>query len=689
MNPETADRNNEAYLAAVVVWLRQLLERAARPPPTTLPPPVAEMPRPPPRRRLFRADAETAPAQSASAALLPAGVDDVDTAAAAVATAAAADPPPTLRALGDRFGLTPFEYDVLLLCVAIELEPGLATLCGAAQGEPRLNYPTFALAFTLFDDPTWEPLLPDRPLRHFELLEIFQPPPTPLTAAALRADERVVAFAKGITYLDDRLAHLLVVDPDGADDPGPLGSLVDVVDQVVVEIGATSGARRPVVQVLGSASASKLLVAQAVCRRLDVPLYRLPLELLPTDPGELERLVRLCERECVLAPLALLLDGSEPAPSERRAAALARFATGTSGLLFLDVRDIVAAHGRPAVMIEVTRPSADEQEAAWQSGLGTAATAAPGLADQFDLPIPTIHQLAELARRGTDVGERARTLCLAETRRGMDALAERIDAKAGWDDIVLPEPEMSLLRHIADQVAHRRQVYDGWGFAAKSSRGLGINALLAGPSGTGKTMAAEVIARHLGLNLYRIDLARVVNKYIGETEKNLARLFDQAEHRGVVLHFDECDALFGKRTEVRDSHDRYANIESSYLLQRIEAFGGLAILATNMKSALDSALLRRMRFVLDFRLPGQAERTLIWSKVFPAEADVECLDVERLGTLNFSGGNIFTIAMNAAFLAAGAGSPIRMEHVLEAARTEARKLGRPVDERDFALEGVR
>src|SRR5205085_2274572 len=210
--------------------------------------------------------------------------------------------------------------------------------------------------------------------------------------------------------------------------------------------------------------------------------------------------------------------------------------------------------------------------------------------------------------------------CLASTRPRLDVLAQHIRPKATWDDIVLPEAELSLLRQIAGQVGHRHTVYEEWGFAAKRTRGLSINALFAGDSGTGKTMAAEVIANELRLNLYRIDLSAVVSKYIGETEKNLRRLFDAAEDGGAILFFDEADALFGKRSEVKDSHDRYANIEINYLLQRMEIFRGLAILATNVKSALDTAFVRRLRFIVDFPFPGLVERKAIWRGVFPPEA---------------------------------------------------------------------
>ena len=213
--------------------------------------------------------------------------------------------------------------------------------------------------------------------------------------------------------------------------------------------------------------------------------------------------------------------------------------------------------------------------------------------------------------------------CRDASRARLDDLAQRLEPAAGWDELVLPEAQKIILRQIAAHARHRLTVYQKWGFAAKGARGLGISALFAGESGTGKTMAAEVLAHKLHLDLYRIDLASVVSKYIGDTEKNLRRVFDAAEESGAILLFDEADALFGKRSEVRDSHDRYANIEVSYLLQRMEAYRGLAILTTNMKAALDVAFQRRLSFVVHFPFPDQQQRELIWRGVFPAATPVE------------------------------------------------------------------
>jgi SpoVK/Ycf46/Vps4 family AAA+-type ATPase len=244
----------------------------------------------------------------------------------------------------------------------------------------------------------------------------------------------------------------------------------------------------------------------------------------------------------------------------------------------------------------------------------------------------------------------------------------------------LPESQKETIREIAAQARWRGKVHREWGFGADGGPGLGISVLFYGPSGTGKSMAAGVIANELGLDLYRIDLSRVVSKNIGETEKNLGTVFDEAEGAGAVLLFDEADALFGRRSEVKDSHDRYANLEVSYLLQRMEAYDGLAILTTNQRSALDPAFLRRLRFAVQFPFPDPAGRADIWRRVFPARVPTAGLDVDRLAQLNVAGGNIRTMALNAAFHAAASGTAVGMDHILLAAKAEFAKLERPLPE---------
>ncbi len=247
----------------------------------------------------------------------------------------------------------------------------------------------------------------------------------------------------------------------------------------------------------------------------------------------------------------------------------------------------------------------------------------------------------------------------------------------------MPGPLLQTLKEIVVHVRHRAQVYESWGFASRGSRGLGISALFAGASGTGKTMAAEVMANDLRLDLYRIDLSQVVSKYIGETEKNLRRVFEAAEDGGAILLFDEADALFGKRSDVKDSHDRYANIEISYLLQRMESYRGLAILTTNMKEALDTAFTRRIRFIVQFPFPNATQRAEIWRRVFPRDTPTEHIDVNRLAKLNMTGGNIHNTALYAAFLAAESDNKVNMSHILRAVRAEYAKMEQPLTEAEI------
>ncbi len=306
------------------------------------------------------------------------------------------------------------------------------------------------------------------------------------------------------------------------------------------------------------------------------------------------------------------------------------------------------------------------------------APALDALASQYRLGARRIAEIAGCAG-GNDPEQDIAALhhaCRGEAA-AMPGLAQRIDARASWDDLVLPEAQRLALQQIGVHARHRLTVHHDWGFAGKSARGLGIATLFWGDSGTGKTLAAEVLANELGLALYRIDLSAVVSKYIGETEKNLRKVFDAAEDAGAILLFDEADALFGKRSEVKDSHDRYANIEVSYLLQRMESYSGLAILTTNHKASLDSAFQRRLRFVVHFPFPDQAQREGIWRAVFPADAPLDGIDYAKLARLNVTGGTIRNIALSAAYLAADAGTPLGMSQLLHGAHLEAAKRDKP------------
>jgi hypothetical protein len=585
--------------------------------------------------------------------------------------------------LAKLLGLSEFERDVLLLCAAMELDPGTAVRCARAQGNGALAFPTFALALRAIPAPAWDALSAQRGLRYWQLIEIAQASGQPLTTSALRADERIVNYVKGLNELDDRLGALVVfrVAP-GTSMPDVPASLRRTADEIVRCWRQTTPA--PVIELLGPDGRMKRDVAARAAATLGRVLVRLSVDLLPTQPHELDMLARLWHRESLLLPIALYLDaGDDEGASDARA--LPRFLARSDGAVLLDTREPRGDIDRPTVAIDVRRPLPAEQRDLWRGAIG--ASAPPGiaaaLAGQFDLSPSAIAEIVAATaaqapiRPDAESSERLWDASAASTRARLDQLAQRIEPRAGWDDLVLPSAETALLRQIADQVAHRTQVYEDWGFADRMSRGLGISVLFTGPSGTGKTMAAEVLAGHLRLSLYRIDLSAVVSKYIGETEKNLRRLFDIAESGSAVLFFDEADALFGKRSEVKDAHDRYANIEVNYLLQRMESYRGLAVLATNMRGALDQAFLRRLRFIVTFPFPGLEQRRAIWERAFPAKADVKELDYERLARLPTTGAMVQNIALNAAFTAAHSGVAVTTAGVVEAARTEFKKLELP------------
>jgi len=686
---------NNLYLAASLRWLRLRLRR--------LNPGRKATPSPAPssgqRRSWFGRGAGTEPLL----ALPPQDPADAIRHAAEERTAAAAmDPPPALMLLAGRLGLTDFERDTLLLCAAMQFDPGIAELlteapgAAARPGQPQpLGFPTFAVAMQAFDEPSWDAQSPYRPLRHARLIEISHAGAMPLTASPLRADERIVNYIKGLNAVDERVGSLATA----LNDPGApqlSKSQSAVADAVLKRLRTSAGeAAVPAIQLLGADPVSKLAVARQVGDALNRRLHRIGLDALPAGKAELEEFARLWQREAVLLPLALYVDAEtiDQAPAET-SAALQRLLGRNLGLLFVARRDLPEGGGRSAgYAVEVARPTVSEQCEAWLGVLSPvlaadeAARTAGLLAGQFDLNLPDIAYAARLAQSEEETAgtlrDRVWDTCRALTRPRLDGLAERLEPKADWDDLVVGDEAAGLLRQIAGQVRDRYQVYEAWGYARQMSRGLGISALFAGESGTGKTMAAEVIANELRLDLLRIDLSAVVSKYIGETEKNLRRLFDGAERGGAILLFDEADALFGKRSEVKDSHDRYANFEINYLLQRMEAFSGLAILATNMKTALDHAFMRRLRFVVSFAFPGLPERKRIWQQALPEEVPKDTIDYDRLARFSLTGGNIHSIAVNAAFLAARAGDKVTMPMLLAATRTELRKLEKPVNEAEF------
>jgi len=597
--------------------------------------------------------------------------------------------PCALDTLCVMFGLSEFERRILLLCAGVELEGDFSNQCAAARGSAGNPWPSFGLALAAFPDAHWDALANGAALRRWRLIEICGD--GPLVASRLRIDERILFFLTGVRQIDERLVSLVEpVRETGEIPPSQVRTLHRL--EAVWQSAFDSKTILRALQICGSDTSGKRLIAGSLAARLTINVFRLPAALLPLNPGELETLHKFWEREAILQNAALLLDCDRFENSDaQRELAIDRWVELTRTPLLVAAREPRRNVERPMFTVEINKPTSEEQRHAWQQALGTTGENLNGelerVISQFDFSTAAI-RIAAGQLAGTEVPreELETTLwnaCRLHARPRLEDLAERIRSAATWSNIVLPAPQLRTLETIAMHARHRAKVCDAWGFAEQSNRGLSLSALFAGPSGTGKTLAAEILANELELDLYRIDLSAVVSKYIGETEKNLRRVFDAAEEGGAILLFDEADALFGKRSEVKDSHDRYANVEISYLLQRMEAYRGLAILTTNMKQALDPAFLRRLRFVIQFPFPDQAQRAEIWRKVFPAKTPTDSLEIDRLARLSISGGNIRSIALNAAFAAADANEPVRMPHLLRAVRLEYEKLEKPVTEAEL------
>lgn len=665
-----------------------------------------------------------------------------------------ASPPSALEQLCTTFGLSEGDRDILLLCVGVEIDSNIGRLCGTAQGNPELNYPTLGLALAALPTASWNILSAQNPLQRWELIEIAEI--QTLTQSPIKIDKHILCYLLGEPTIDSQLKGILKPIP-----PLPLIPLPPshqkLADQIVVNWSKVpANTIYPALQLCGAEASAKYAIALDAMQTLGWNLQRISAQFLPTNPDELDRIIQRSLRSSILTNTALLLDCDEINPSDGiREAAICQFIEGFNMPLLLSTKQRIPARQRPQITLDVGKLSHSEQLALWQECLGefsgklsdfidelvvqfnlsTSAiyTASWQIKNQFideitnidnleeniekedNIPlsqIPEVENPPSPALESKEVPPKRETrktktttpsntpeitpspsikliskpqsplqsqlwnICRNMARERLNDLAQRIEPTATWEDLILPDKEKNMLLEIAAQVRQRVKVYQEWGLAGKSQRGLGISAMFYGSSGTGKTLAADVLAGEFNLDLYKIDLSAVVSKYIGETEKNLSRIFDAAEAGGGILLFDEADALFGKRTEVKDSHDRHANVEVNYLLQRMEEYQGLAILTTNMKNALDGAFYRRIRFIVPFTFPDSQFRSKIWRRVFPKATPTEGLDFSRLGKLNMAGGNIRNIAMNAAFLAADAGEPVMMKHLLQATKTECVKVER-------------
>ena len=593
------------------------------------------------------------------------------------------DPGSRLAQICATFGLSAFERDVLLLAAAPELDGRFPALCAEAAGDALRPYPSLSLALAVLPEPAWSALTPEAPLRRWRLVEVDGPS---LVTGALRADEAIVHALLGFQHRDERLRAMT---SELVADASILSPAQEVVAAEVASLLRRDG--RSTVQLV----AADRVLARAVARRAveltTASAVVVRYASLPAGVAELVDALRLCERDVRLREGFALLECDDTDDPQREHTLEMIVEQFGMPLLVLTPTRMFLSHVGVATF-DLARPTREEQTSYWHLRLGAtngALDIAPRLAAQFDLDLATIDTVAASVAAGAAAGE-VWDAVRAQARPRLDALAERIETAAAWRDLILPLEQRRLIRQVVDHVRYRDQVYRRWGFSRGADTAEGLTVLFSGASGTGKSLAARVLANVLRLDLYRVDLSAVFSKYIGETEKNLRRIFDAAESGGVVLLFDEADALFGKRSEVSDSHDRHANVEVSYLLQRLERFNGVAILTTNLRESFDVAFMRRFRFVVDFPFPDAALRQRIWKRAFPAQTPVDVLDFALLSKLAVPGGNIRNIALNAGVRAASKNRPVAMDDIAAAARIEYAKLDRSLHDPDLArwLEAV-
>lgn len=581
-----------------------------------------------------------------------------------------------LHRIGLIFGLNDLELELLAVALACDVSDSVFR---QARKLTHSEGTGMAIAQRLFGNALWKLICPEAPLRKWRLIEVTGT--GPLRQRDLRVDERIIQAILGNVYVDERLSGLLDrVEQDMM--AAPSATFRSAVQTIISNF--SNGAPVPIILLGGPDRRSQRNVLVEVASEFNLSLLRLRAGDIPQDWSQRKTLSVLLDRELALSGAMLIIEATPE--DAARAADLASRLTGPVAIL---ANDPPLPERTPRLRLDLAPAGLHTQQEIWRTALGESKTAFLGpavelLAGQFRLDPASVYSAVALVgdpdpKAPVDAYRAALwNAARLQGRRALNGLAERIESRADWDDLVVPESVLAILRDISAQVRNGWRVNNVWGWAEKNPRGLGTAALFAGPSGTGKTLAAEVLANDLSLDLYRIDLSQVVSKYIGETEKNLARIFSAAEDGGAVLLFDEADALFGKRSEVKDSHDRYANVEVSYLLQKMEAYRGLAVLTTNQRSALDTAFLRRLRYVISFPFPDAATRRAIWKGVFPVQTPLDKLDFEALAGLSLSGGSIRSIALNAAFLAAGSGRAVTMDNVRRAAMREYAKLEKPL-----------
>jgi ATPase family associated with various cellular activities (AAA) len=613
-----------------------------------------------------------------------------------------------LGRLNEDLQLSPTEYLLLLICLGVELRPTFSELCALISGskEPS-SLPTIALVNKLLAShsesdsdkvktPSENILDLDQPIFQWQLVTIdliF-----PQASAPMRITPWASQFLQGFYYRNPQFSGSLQpkwLNLEPTFTPDIYQNLSNTLLAIWSEFNSP-----PVTQLIGKDSYAQKMVVAKLCEAYYSTPYLIDARDLSLPPEHISDWITQWRREALIRGYTLLIDCGDPStlPEGPRQV--------ISELLKTDLERtpliLIGSERFPGTVNAITQDMPtlmpDDQKKLWIHHLRELATPLNGqigaLVSQFNLNAEAIESIATQActqvkaAKDNALNLQAVTgllwqACRVQSRSSLDGLVERIEPKTTWKDLILPPDSTLILEQIIATIDQRARVYDEWRMGGNTRRGMGITSLFHGPSGTGKTTAAEIIAHDLQLDLYRVDLSQVSSKYIGETEKNLSKVFDAAESSGAVLLFDEADSIIGKRSEVKDARDRYANQEVGYLLQRMEQYSGLAILTTNLPNSLDSAFMRRIRFSVRFEYPTPAQRAQIWQNCFPETAPTANLSFPRLSQLDVSGASIRNIAMGSAFIAAKAQEPIQMKHILQAAQAELQKLGRSLTDQEI------
>jgi SpoVK/Ycf46/Vps4 family AAA+-type ATPase len=624
---------------------------------------------------------------------------------------------PALHRLQKLFNLSAFDIDVILMCLLPELDSRFGKYYAYLHDDMTKKTPTVGIILRLLCADLEERLMarqafyPDSPLIKNNLIYIndgtYQDGATP-AAKSVRIDGRIADYLTGRNVIDYRLQSFTQLCQ-------PKVSLRELVLPKDLKDSLMRFTRRnrelaPVYFFQGINGVGKRTVAEAVCHESGMSLLEINVKRLLSADIPVGQSIPLIFREGRLQNAAIFLEGSDLLVDSDSPEVFTGYESLLGELENYPHTCFLSSDNNRQIMynlrnkllftIEFTLPNYSARKQLWQRHCQGEMPLADdvdidALANKFRLTAGQIYDALYTARSlaiwrdpesGLITNSDLLFACRQQSRQALNALSHQVGSRYNWDDIILPKDQKEQLMEICNQVKHSHTVYNDWGFGHKLSRGKGLNILFSGPSGTGKTMAAEIMGNELGIDLYKIDLSTIVSKYIGETEKNLERIFREGTTANAIIFFDEADSLFGKRSEVRDSHDRYANIEISYLLQKMEDYDGVIILATNLRKNIDEAFARRMHFTIEFPMPGEADRYRIWESIFPEKAPLgQDLDLRFLARqFTITGGNIRNIVLASAFLAAQDGGLITMEKIIRATKREYQKTGKLCTENDFA-----